>query len=587
MFDDTRYDDDLPSTPLSQREEVKYPSPRSPESPSEHPSIAKRTPPSAAAGSKRRRAQEEFTPDTDDGTRSQTRGRYEAADAFEEDQRLRLRIEAELTRHQQNKRAEREDVEAGEIEQLRAKMAGLTTEEYRGGFVASPEMESTIRESDALIQLYEKSFKDDRREIMGMNWEELIHSKSEQKKETCIGDIRIREFMYYIRTAKMDRYAPQMETVRAALASLAPQMFGKDFQTHRERLAKEYDITDTRSQLLVIMARRNGKTQIASVIEAAAQVVMQGITAIFAAVFQQASDLMQLIHGRVMEFTSKLKGVVRVKNAKKLEYDFNDGKDKKIPFGIVRCFSGSKVSARGFKADRIYFDEASFASPDFITKNVFAGMLLVHVFVMLFSSPPEDTNHIFARMFTSTSARTGERHFKTLQLDHMCDDCRSRKYMKCPHVRPPNASWLASEADMALIKDVMMNIDEKAYRQEILGQLGDNDTNVFSPTNVDDFERLPKVKFDKPPQYVLVGVDTSGSGRSETAVFAMALDGDKNHVVSALFVFSVSWEPQRQQRAACSSCRTRRGTGHTPLVPRTRSGVWKGNGRAGALRRSS
>ena len=455
----------------------------------------------------------------------------ERADAQEEDRRQRQQADAARKAQTDAATLARAAAEEDELESVRAQLAGLSVTEYREGFAISHQMGAIIQEAMSLTDLYKQQERDDHREIMGMTWEENISSKSEKQKEVCTGDLRIREFMYLVSNAKMDRYAPQMEVVRAALSSLVRQMFGKDYLTHEKRLATQYGITDTRSQLLVIMARRNGKTQIASVIEAACQVVMQGYTAIFAAVMPQANDLMQLVHTRVMEFTAGRKDPTIINNQKKVEYDFSETKDKKKPRAVVRCFSGSKISARGFKADRIYFDEASYATANFIKVTVFPGMMLLHVFIFMFSSPPEDTNHIFARMFTSVSSTTGEPHFKSLQLDNMCHDCRSKKYMKCPHVKPARASWLAADAEMGVIEEVMKNIDERAYRQEILGQMGDDDLSMFSNTNVDDFEGLPRVRFNEPVRQVLIGVDTSGGGQSETAICAMALDGSKNHVV--------------------------------------------------------
>lgn len=391
-------------------------------------------------------------------------------------------------------------------------------------------------ESKGLIGVYENLISEDWKLKVGLTWEEHIQSVQENRKLICNGDVRVREFMQYVTRAKMIKFGPQMEVVRGALGSLMRQFFGNDYAIHRERVLKEYGVTDDRGQLLVTMARRNGKTQIAAVIEAACQRVMGGVTAIFAAVLQQASDLMELIHARVLEFSEGLRNVVKVKNSRKVVYDFSDGRNT-IPRGILRCFSGSAKSARGFKADRIYFDEASFASREFITKNVFAGMYLGNTFVMMISSPPTDSNHIFAQMCNATDDVTGDRLFKYVRIDTMCAACRDKKALSCPHIRAPKAAWLAGESEMEIIYKVLGKLDPLALRQEIFGMIVDDDVSCFSEQSIKDFKSLPAVSFEQPPQYILVGVDTSGGGKSETAICAMAMDGDvqgtaRNHVVS-------------------------------------------------------
>src|SRR6185312_14858414 len=89
----------------------------------------------------------------------------------------------------------------------------------------------------------------------------------------------------------------------------------------------------------------------------------------------------------------------------------------------IRFFSGNADSAHGFKADRIHFDEASFAKPEFITRNVFAGMTMKNVVVFLISSPPKKVDNTFAQLVEMKNDY-GEDVFKVVyyvRSRHSCD----------------------------------------------------------------------------------------------------------------------------------------------------------------------
>jgi hypothetical protein len=283
------------------------------------------------------------------------------------------------------------------------------------------------------------------------------------------------------------------------------------------------------------MPRRRGKTEIAAVIEAAAMVTFQGRAGIFASVEAQTKEMLGTIYNRIVEFCSDIKEITR-RTANMVEY--SPKQERRDPQrGMIYAFSGKVDSARGKRMHRVYVDEASFTKANVITKNVFAAMLMAGTFVLMVSSPPDDQTHIFARMCNHKRS-DGTSTFKYIRIDNTCDDCRQKPWVtRCPHVRLPAPRWLASNAEMDMIRDVLSKIDPIAYKHEILGIMADDDLFVYPGAVVDKFEKLARLTFTKPPDYVLVGVDTSSSGSSESAICAMAMDGDYNQVVSNVFVF--------------------------------------------------
>lgn len=390
------------------------------------------------------------------------------------------------------------------------------------------------------LDQYELMFCEDERRAesatAGVSQLEYISSIKETTKRATLGDYRIAKFNEYMASFNMHRYAPQMKVVSYALSGLIPLMFGDAFEHHQARIEREYRLTDFRGHIYISFPRRRGKTQIMAAIEAAGQAVMGGKTALFAAVLQQASDLKDIIHSKLLEILPK--EWIRANNSRRMviakpgcsEHDPN------AHVGVIRCYSSSVTSARGFTASRIHFDEASFAKAEFYLKNVFAGMLLKNTFVLMVSSPGKDDTP-FAKLCSAKKPKNNpndedQYENKVLILNNICDKCRrNRKKTQCKHTTMPDPPWFVTREQQEKIRRIMIKISYEAYRAEFMGISESDAVKVFTEESLQRMYNRPRVKFAKPARYVIIGLDPSGGGRSESAVCAMTEDDQGNVVV--------------------------------------------------------
>lgn len=404
-------------------------------------------------------------------------------------------------------------------------------------------LEMFINETQNLIDIYKQNELNDERCRRGLTMEEVRESRAQTQKMVCLGDLRYREFLGHIANLKMRRFGPQMEVVRAASASLIRQFFEKDFEVHLPRIEREYGQHDFRTQLLVSMPRRNGKTEISAAIEAGAMKVRGGNSYIFGKVLRQSQDMLKLVKKRIIEMSDGDESVIVVDNSKMISYSPTGSKANGKIAGSVFALSGAASdNARGFTALRIYVDEASFVDDEFVKKNLFAGMLIKDVFVMMISSPPTSTTHIFSRMCNATFSGDGSSVFKRISIESMCAACKKRGDMlQCPHSKHGTPEWLNGSETRRILEEVLGKFDPTTYRQEILGIMEDQDVDVFPGVLLEHFKNEERIRFEHPPSLVLVGVDTSGGGDSETAICAMARDANENYVVSCCCCLSSSW----------------------------------------------
>lgn len=384
------------------------------------------------------------------------------------------------------------------------------------------------RETKRLVDVYKEEEERKLRDRRGLSVQEQIESKIEARKYRSTGDLRLKDFFVYVGTFNMYRFAPQMLVIRKAAASLIVQMFGDTLDEHIERLKHQYGYTDNdirKGVICVIMPRRRGKSEVVAAIEAAAALSIGKTSAVFAAYSRQAIELMQLIYNRICEIDPTF---VIVKNAQKMvvsKLRSENDPDK----CTIRCFSGNADSARGFKADRIHFDEASFAKPEFITRNVFAGMTMKNVVVFLISSPPKKVDNTFAQLVEMKNDY-GEEVFKVVYIRSKCAECTKLRDDKpgCPHVISPTPPWMANEDQMETIRNVLKRLDPLAYDQEILGIMSGQDIPVMPENVIQKIKVTKKISFKEPPETILIGFDPAGADRSELAFCAATLlpDGE-------------------------------------------------------------
>jgi hypothetical protein len=363
---------------------------------------------------------------------------------------------------------------------------------------------------------------------VGLPFMESVNNGGRRGQSIVRGDLILQEFKNMFAIFKINRYKPQMLMIEAATASLIPQMFGATFSENQQRISETYGYIDFRKVLIGTMPRRCGKTSVASMIEAAAQYVMQGQTAIFAAFFFQSSEFKNLIYHFFCQLPDATDRVVGnnhkeiLISRKKIKHDPEGGR--------IHAFAGKAASARGFKAHRMWFDEAGHADGNHITSNIFAGLLLENAFAGLISSPPDETTSIFNQM-CRIQDDNGNYVFKWVRVEAMCDDCRRAKLIKCSHMDFVNPPWHGSAEDRKLIEVVLGTIDPRRYRIEILGVAEGLDLDAFPLEHITSIQTANHVYFRRPPQYIAVCIDPSGGGGSDTAIVAVAKDDTQRFVV--------------------------------------------------------
>ena len=385
-----------------------------------------------------------------------------------------------------------------------------------------------VSDARQLANTYRAEKKEDIAMRVGVSATEAVRSRMAQKKRQVRGDLLYKQFMGNFMLFKMYRYGPQMEFIRAAAAALIPQMFGDDFDIHRERISREYGITNFQPTILLTMPRRRGKTEGAAAVEASALYTFGGESSIFAAVFRQASDMLQLVYMRICELPGGKERVVR-KSVGKIECSVT--KSRTDITGRCRAYAGTVNSARGVKTTRVWADEASFLNPKFIISNVFANMLMKNCTVILLSSPPTDTNNIFHQMCIAKDT-SGNPVFKWIRVDAMCEDCHNKKALQCPHKTLPTPPWISGTEAQDTVREIMGKVAPRDYRIEILGLAESGDVNAFDQDLIDGFLKQPRYHFKAPPDFIFISVDPSGGGSSDTGLMATAIDAEGRTVVS-------------------------------------------------------
>lgn len=396
---------------------------------------------------------------------------------------------------------------------------------------------------DMLHEAYTEEVKQDCLKRTGIPYEEAIRSGTDSSTRIVKGDLILREYISNLQYFKIMKFGPQLEVIRTFTAALLSQMFGRTWAEHRERVLERYGYDDCKKEILVTMPRRCGKSAIASLLEANALVTLGGPSAIFAPHLFQSQEFAKLVKVWICQMPNGDKMMV-VDNQKKVKVSRTFNKDEVCELGgagEMYVFSGSVNSARGFTAKRVYFDEASFASDDFITSHVFAAMLLADVSVLLISSPPDNSNAVFNQLCHFKN-KQGEPVFKWIAVENMCPKCQQDRKIKCPHKILAIPPWQSGSEERTTIEEVLGQLDPRRYRIEILGVSEGTDVSAFPRELVDNFQNMPEMKFTQNPQFIGIAVDPSAEGESETGIVAAAIDDSGNYVVRLVTALAAASE---------------------------------------------
>ena len=362
--------------------------------------------------------------------------------------------------------------------------------------------------------------------------------KNRMTAATCKGDAISERFFENFKYFKATLSDLQWRVVRAVHASLLPQIYGDDFELHKERLMKKYKIKDFSPAVFAEFPRRWGKTYIAAMIEASAMDCIGGGSCVVGAYRPQSRFFLATVKSFFMQIPGAEQRVIL---DSKDEFVVQPCMHAEGIAGAVngehsRCVahSGNADGSRGQTVARMWYDEASFVRAEHIMSNAFANMKLKNTVVIMISSPPTNHDNVFYMLTQFTEI------FTVVTAHLLCDDCMEKKATECPHVILPKPFWITSGKRGDDIDDTMKALDPRRYATELLGTANNPNVPVFRREDLSRLKDLGAVTLSSKPSVVYLSMDCSGGGgqtQSDTAIIVACYDEQSRLVVTSCSCF--------------------------------------------------
>jgi hypothetical protein len=132
------------------------------------------------------------------------------------------------------------------------------------------------------------------------------------------------------------------------------------------------------------------------------------------------------------------------------------------------------------------------------------------------------------------SVFSGDPMFNAISVTLMCDACRQKGLLECPHNEHEIPHWKRDKKRSKLVQSIMSK-DKAMYLRENAGLVGKQENNAFSLDAV-DLLSISTYKFLSASDIrapIFVCIDTAGGGSSCTAVCAGIFTPSHSLVVSA------------------------------------------------------
>lgn len=361
------------------------------------------------------------------------------------------------------------------------------------------------------------------------------------RKSTAKGRLIYERFMenfnvFQAKAKNLKISSLQYKVIRAVANALIPQMYGEDFDSSQVDIKERLGFDRFVKAVLAEFPRRWGKTYCASMIEASCLDAIGGGSAIIAAYLRQAQYFLSLVK---MFFMMLPNAESRVLVDNKDEFRVRPTYMSSgvagaagCNLGWTRAFSSMADSSRGLTVSRVYYDEASFVRKEHILSNAFANMMVKNTVVMMISSPPTSHDNVFYQLTLFDDL------FSVIHEKLLCDECHSKREIKCPHIVVPSPPWLSDDVQKKAIERTLGVIDPRRYRQEILGLPEDPNINVFDHNLLNMFKNNPRVTVKTPLDTIYVSFDIScggGNTESDTGVLVGWYDERSRFVVWSSF----------------------------------------------------
>jgi len=112
----------------------------------------------------------------------------------------------------------------------------------------------------------------------------------------CNGDVIVRNMKECLQTLRWKPTDEQMEFIMACIAGCLPLIYGDDWEAHQDRVLKEWKLTKLRRRIMMLAARRVGKTVAMSFVIVLLVLFVQGLKiAVFSTGGRISSKMMGIV----------------------------------------------------------------------------------------------------------------------------------------------------------------------------------------------------------------------------------------------------------------------------------------------------
>jgi len=362
----------------------------------------------------------------------------------------------------------------------------------------------------------------------------------------CEGDLRCRlmdSALAYVQERGLVLSAQQKVILKAARAVSLAQFYGDSIQFHLPRLLGENAWSELRSELLIFMARRQGKTTVVSLL-AACELVTQPLChdiCIYSNNGRASRMLLMMVYKFVRILAAQDAGFGgSIKSLNK-----NEGMSYTTRWGTVNtlsAFPAKEETLRGTGSKEttgtVILEELNFMPPGLVQKII--APTLVRKRVKLIGITTISGFDSFVTPLANARFPDGRKVMLTLNFEMVCEDCKARgEPEKCKCLMADLPHWHLSTQLEKLEILLANNLD--TYMQEMKNLATDGSiTPAFDPRDVDFLRRpestmrLNEIKANE----IFVAVDPACGGDTSKMAIVSSIYVQGLMIVSFVVVFS-------------------------------------------------
>jgi hypothetical protein len=344
---------------------------------------------------------------------------------------------------------------------------------------------------------------------------------SNETRDVVPGDMYLKQLQRHLAGfVGYQRSNAQIEFHEAMINACLPHIYGTYFEKYREKIMKERGITELQSEILICCPRRFGKTTSVSMFVACMLYVVPDTWISCFSTGQRASTTLLDQAARFYNTLPSAQDRILKKNTEQFFIRGSDMSD-------IRRFHSFPSSVAGLKGQGgkvVILEEASRLDEEVFTE-VCLPLLGVNNTSLVAISTPLEENNFFSQLLAAKKPN-GSSLFKNLQIQLICNKCRSEKKLDCPHNANNLPRW-KSAARNDLVKELMSG-NRDMWLREQAGVITTKDTSAFDRPSVEkafaDENRWGLMRFVPDDNTLFVSIDPAGGGFSQTAITAAGID---------------------------------------------------------------